>query len=106
MAMDGCEAKHDDSYNVDCEFVLPPFPLHMAGGAHDDIRMLLEFIERNGGRVSKSGCGLHVHVGNRMVKSMSPREYLACFKNGTYRARSLLLRRARYDRRNAACIGA
>ena len=58
-------AKSDASPNVDCEFVLPPFPLHMAGGAHDDIRMLLEFIERNGGRVSKSGCGLHVHIGNR-----------------------------------------
>ena len=69
------EAKHDDSYNVDWEFVLPPFPLHMAGGAHDDVRMLLEFIERNGGRVSKSGCGLHVHVGNRMVKGMSPRDF-------------------------------
>ena len=69
------EAKHDQSPNVDCEFVLPPFPLHMAGGAHDDIRMLLEFIERNGGRVSKSGCGLHVHVGNRMVKGMSPRDF-------------------------------
>jgi len=69
------EAKHDQSPNVDCEFVLPPFPLHMAGGAHDDIRMLLEFIERNGGRVTKSGCGLHVHIGNRAVCNQSPRDF-------------------------------
>ena len=69
------EAKHDQSPNVDCEFVLPPFPLHMAGGAHDDIRMLLEFIERNGGRVTKSGCGLHVHIGNRVVRNQSPRDF-------------------------------
>ena len=47
----------------------------MAGGAHDDIRMFLEFVERNGGRVSKSGCGLHVHIGNRAVRNLSPREF-------------------------------
>jgi len=69
------EAKRDASPNVDCEFVLPPFPLHFAGGARNDIDRLLAFIERHGGRVSKSGCGLHVHVGNRMVKNMSPADF-------------------------------
>ena len=69
------EAKSDASPNVDCEFVLPPCPAHMAGGAHDDIRMFLEFVERNGGRVSKSGCGLHVHIGNRAVRNLSPRDF-------------------------------
>ena len=75
------EAKYDPSPNVDCEFVLPPFPLHMAGGAHDDIRMLLEFIERNGGRVTKSGCGLHVHIGNRAVRNQSPRDFWQASKS-------------------------
>lgn len=69
------QAKYDASPNVDCEFVLPPFNLHFAGGVKYDIQRLLAFIEDNGGRVSKSGCGLHVHVGNRMVKSMSPAEH-------------------------------
>ena len=68
-------AKYDASPNVDCEFVLPPFPLHFAGGALNDIQRLLQFIERNGGRVSKSGCGLHIHVGNRAVRNMSPAEF-------------------------------
>ena len=69
------EAKGDASPNVDCELVLPPFPLHFAGGAYNDIQRLLQFIERNGGRVSKSGCGLHVHVGNRAVRNMSPADF-------------------------------
>jgi hypothetical protein len=69
------EAKRDASPNVDCEFVLPPFPLHFAGGARDDIERLLAFIELQGGRVVKSGCGLHIHVGNRMVKNMSPVDF-------------------------------
>jgi len=69
------QAKYDASPNVDCEFVLPPFNLHFAGGVKNDIQRLLAFIEDNGGRVSKSGCGLHVHVGNRMVKGMSPADH-------------------------------
>ena len=69
------KAKRDASPNVDCEFVLPPFPLHMAGGAQADIGGFLEFVERNGGRVTKSGNGLHVHVGNRAVRNMSPAEF-------------------------------
>ena len=34
------EAKGDASPNVDCELVLPPFPLHFAGGAYNDIQRL------------------------------------------------------------------
>ena len=67
--------EYDGSRNVDVEIKFPPMPLHMAGGASDDIRAVLQFIESNGGRVSKAGCGLHVHVGNRAVKDISPRDY-------------------------------
>ncbi len=69
------EAKRDASPNVDCEFVLPPMPAHFAGGVRDDIANLFTFIESNGGRVTKSGCGLHVHIGNRAVRNMSPADF-------------------------------
>ena len=66
--------KYDGSANVDVEIVFPPMPAHGAGGAMDDIRAVMQFIETNGGKVSKKGCGLHVHIGNRAVKDISPLE--------------------------------
>ena len=72
---DFVQVKSDASPNVDFELVFPPMPLHMAGGAKDDIAAVLQFVESNGGKVSKRGCGLHVHVGNRAVKDISPRDF-------------------------------
>ena len=60
--------KYDGSANVDVEIVFPPMPAHGAGGAMADISAVMQFIETNGGKVSKKGCGLHVHIGNRAVK--------------------------------------
>lgn len=67
--------KYDGSANVDVEIVFPPMPAHGAGGAMDDIRAVMQFIETNGGKVSKKGCGLHVHIGNRAVTDISPAYY-------------------------------
>ena len=72
---DWIQVKYDGSANVDVEIVFPPMPAHGAGGALDDIRAVMQFIETNGGKVSKKGCGLHVHIGNRAVKDISPAYY-------------------------------
>ena len=60
---DFVQVKSDASPNVDFELVFPPMPLHMAGGSMDDIAAVLQFVENSGGKVSKRGCGLHIHVG-------------------------------------------
>lgn len=72
---DWIQVEYDGSRAVDVEVKFPPMPLHGAGGALEDINAVMQFIDANGGKVSKAGCGLHVHVGNRAVKDISPAYY-------------------------------
>ena len=60
---------------VDCEIVTPPMPMGLYGGADYDLGELFNFIERNGGTVSRRDLGGHIHIGNRAIKGMSPADY-------------------------------
>ena len=60
---------------VDAEIILPPFDIEMRGGVADDISRLFTFIEENGGSVARRDLGGHVHIGNRAIKNMTPREH-------------------------------
>lgn len=67
--------KYDGTPVVDAEIVIPPFPLHMAGGCAADLARLFTFIGENGGDVNRRDLGGHVHVGNRAIKNMCPTDF-------------------------------
>ena len=72
---DWVASKYDGTPAVDAEIIIPPFPLHMAGGVDYDLGELFTFIERNGGNVNRRDLGGHVHIGNRAIKNMTPADF-------------------------------
>ena len=87
---DWVRVEYDGTPVVDAEIITPPFDIEMRGGVSDDLRRLFAFIEENGGSVARRDLGGHVHIGNRAIKGMTPREHwlqskqLMCDRNAFY----------------------